>query len=182
MCLHPVPKKSHNDLHDQWKGAFGFDFPFNDLVDMTADPVALKTDTCSIDINKIINDVKLEASHTAAAEIPKNKVKLKNLLLVLIHQSLCNNCKSHNNINDLNSACCRIQSARKKNEVLDVTVQLNIGSLHLDLCNFDFHCFSNHAHNKAFPATPAVAANQATAVTGDTIFSCPSWRVAGEYT
>ena len=62
-------------------GIFGFDFPFNNLVDKTANPVSLKTNTVSIVMNKIINHIKIKAAHTDAAEIPNIKVKLKNLCL-----------------------------------------------------------------------------------------------------
>ena len=62
-------------------GIFGFDFPFNNLVDTTANPVSLKTNTVSIVMNKIINHIKIKAAHTDAAEIPNIKVKLKKPLL-----------------------------------------------------------------------------------------------------
>ena len=103
-------------------GIFGFEFPFNNLVDTTANPVSLKTNTVSIFMNKIINHIKIKAAHTDAAEIPNIKVKLKNLCLPLLHQSLHNNCKRCTTSDDLNSACCKIQAQQKKNDALDMII------------------------------------------------------------
>ena len=89
-CSHNLPKtpNPHDDLHNQWIGVHGFDFPFNEPLDTNATPVALKLDVIKIIMTKIVNHIMNKAVHTDLAKMPDVKQTLKDLCLTLLHDSL----------------------------------------------------------------------------------------------